>query len=95
MSEVVDINSRKPVLEGTAKCVACKHEWQAEAPAGTKDLECPSCGLMRGAWKYHLFGPSDGYRWICTKCDSDIFYVITTGCKCLGCGEHFRWSQLH
>lgn len=48
--EVVDFTTRNPHLQGAARCLACKHEWQAVAPVGATDLKCPSCACLRGVY---------------------------------------------
>lgn len=40
--------NRQPHMRGDARCIMCKHEWVAVAPAGTCELECPQCLAYRG-----------------------------------------------
>lgn len=74
---------REPHNEGAARCMACRHEWVAVAPAGQEDLECPSCGRMFGRFLYP-FSP-DTARWVCA-CDNDLFIVTPAGTFCPACG---------
>lgn len=71
-------------LCGKARCLACRHEWQAVAPVGTVWLDCPACSLERG----RFLGPAqrDGAHWHC-GCGNDIFYVTPDGFYCPNCGE--------
>lgn len=95
--EVVELASRRhdPHMQGRARCLACKAEWQCVAPVGTRDLECPQCGLQRGAWAVPL-DPCYGSKvWRCNKCDGVYFwYVIApkgfVHLTCVGCGQDHR-----
>jgi hypothetical protein len=81
---------REPHWAGTCKCVGCGHEWDAVAPLGTLQLECPSCTLPKGYPK-HPFGAAPGDAvFVCNHCDSEAltaylregrFHII-----CMGCG---------
>ena len=73
-----------PMMRGTALCIACKHEWQATAPVGTSQLECPSCTAHRGVFK-HPCEPSGGTRFVC-DCSSDLFFILRDGMQCRECG---------
>ena len=50
MAEILDLDKFRPHITGLAKCLACKHEWQAVAPIGTVSLECPTCALDKGVF---------------------------------------------
>ncbi len=44
-------------------CVACGHEWVAEAPIGTIGVHCPNCGVFDNShvWAgFHDEYPNDG-----------------------------------
>lgn len=75
---------RKPHISGDARCLACDHEWEAVAPAGTIWLECPKCTLQRG--RYFAHTAPDCMFWLCTGCGSDLFYVTPRGNFCPNCG---------
>lgn len=80
-----------PHWSGTAYCVGCKHEWEAAAPTGTINIECPVCGLPKGVPKYP-FGADIGDAVLtCTDCGciaitaykhASRFYVQCMGCGC-------------
>lgn len=78
-------------LRGEAKCLTCKHEWDAVAPVGVSWLECPFCGLERGSFRYHVMAAEGIDRWTCA-CGADVFYLAyekghgTYAC-CTGCGS--------
>lgn len=78
-------------MEGGAKCINCKHEWQAvveEEPGEEFEgwLECPACSLMRGRFKYTHVPPAGTGVWVC-KCDNDLFIVTADGYMCPNCGR--------
>lgn len=87
---------RDPHVSGKARCLACKHEWVAVAPVGTIDFECPSCGLMRGAWMYPVQPHRDEKVWQCA-CGATTFWflILADGSNwltCVGCGkDHQPW----
>ena len=79
-----------PHLSGIAICLDCKHEWVAVAPIIENEfnwLECPSCGLMKGRFKYHY--ERDGEQWEC-NCGNDLFHVKPKGIYCPNCGQ---WQE--
>lgn len=81
---VVDIHSRRPHCTGRVKCLSCKHEWEAVAPTGAIDMECPECGCFRGVWIFPLMCVEDVFQ---CDCGSDVFFIVRGGFKrCLGCG---------
>ena len=86
-----------PHMAGGAKCLACKHEWVAVAPAGVVDMECPECGCMRGVFVNSWGAPHDAIVFKC-QCDSSAFeFVAHKNAKdyylaCIGCG---KWHFLH
>lgn len=73
-----------PHLQGKARCVACKHEWQAVAPHGTTWLECPECHIFRGRFVGQC--ERDEPHWHC-NCGNDLFYATARGFYCPNCGE--------
>lgn len=80
---------REPHWTGTARCIGCQHEWQAVAPMGTFDLECPSCHLMKGHPK-HPFGAQPGDLLFLCNCGSEALTAYhrkgTFYLKCMACG---------
>lgn len=73
---------------GRAKCLACRHEWEAIAPVGTIWLECPACTLERG--RFIAQTQRDGLHWAC-NCGCDLFYINETGTYCPNCGVWQKW----
>jgi hypothetical protein len=76
MAEVVSLaavrEEREPHLAGDALCIGCRHEWAAVAPVGVWQLECPSCGSMKGIWR--------------NPCGADVgdsFFQCQCGCEAL------------
>lgn len=84
MSNVISLDDFRPHLSGPAICSGCHHEWQAVAPVGAWELECPKCGRMMGLWKY-AFQPETFYE---CGCGSHLFYVVPDGCRCRECGAY-------
>lgn len=73
-------------LQGPAKCLRCKHEWQVVAPTGdVGDFECPSCGCYTGVITT-LVEPA-GLRWQC-ECENQLFFLDNKGPPmCASCGK--------
>ena len=81
MGDVIDINDKKPHIAGTARCLACKHEWQVVALVGTVEgFECPNCGLEKGVYMNLCF-PNNARVWSC-RCGNSHFLVVETGDIC-------------
>lgn len=80
---------KMPHTSGVAVCLNCKHEWVAVAPhvGEVLWLECPSCGLIRGRFKYHH--ERSGEHWTC-NCGSELFYIKAGVPYCPNCGA---WQQ--
>lgn len=49
-AEVVDLDSRRPLMHWRAVCAACGRDWIALVIADMRAglLECPECGEMKG-----------------------------------------------
>lgn len=73
-------------LCGKARCLTCKHEWQAVAPVGTTTLTCPACGHDG-----HMIGEviTAGDQWRC-YCGWFLFRMDRQGIYCPQCGEYQR-----
>lgn len=63
---------KDPVFEGPAICLNCRHEWQAEAPVGVWQLECPACTTMKGLFRYPVGANAN-----------DLFFACNCGCEAL------------
>lgn len=83
MGDLISLNSKKPHLSGRALCLSCKHEWEAVAPAGTKELECPNCHTEHGRFMYPIV--REELHWNC-NCGNDLFHITPTYCYCPVCG---------
>jgi hypothetical protein len=76
--------------QGPAFCIGCDHTWQAVAPTGTTELECPSCRTMKGKWKFEFMPPSDQMVRQC-NCGNQLFYLTPDGHLCANCGIYQRY----
>ena len=91
MNDIISLDDYRaeagPYLSGPARCMACKHEWVAVAPAGTTELECPHCGAMKGFFLGTMDVPVGETHWTC-RCGSDIFRISgkTKDIFCANCG---------
>ena len=76
----------EPHNRGLARCLDCKHEWEAIAHCDVVWLECPKCSLEKG----HFIGPhtlpEGSMKWVC-NCGNDLFQITREGCFCQNCGE--------
>jgi hypothetical protein len=86
MSDVIELDSKRPHLAGEALCVGCKHEWAAVVQdiGVIPELECPKCSLMTGYFK-DVFQP-ECERWVC-DCGGDLFFIIPIGKQCARCSK--------
>ena len=89
MAEIISLSEYKeentPHITGPAKCLCCKHEWQAVAPVGTDFLECPECHTMKGVYYSPVLYGSD--VWTC-HCGCDLFRIHPEkGVYCPMCGQ--------
>lgn len=86
MSNVVCIDTAKPHLAGAALCNVCRYEWQAVAPVGITELECPKCGAVHGFFKVAL--AREAPSWVCLNCGRDVFRLYQDGAfMCVMCGH--------
>lgn len=74
-----------PHLQGRARCLACKHEWEAVAPCGVTEMECPQCACLQGRWRNYIMPPDGTPIWTC-DCGNDLHFVSPTGIWCGACG---------
>lgn len=80
----------EPHGQGPARCIACKHEWQAVAPARAVELECPECRTMKGRFTHIFSTYEDEPVWTC-NCGNDLFRVTASGHLCVNCGVFQRF----
>jgi hypothetical protein len=80
---------RSPHLAGEAVCIGCGYEWASVAPTGTWQLECPSCGTMKGVWRYPVGGAEGDMVFRCA-CGCEALTAYKRGAlfhlKCMSCG---------
>lgn len=85
--KVVDLSTRRivsnPHREGEARCLNCKHEWMAVAPAATINLECSQCGTFQGMFKG--IAQTEFAQWRC-ECGELVFFIDERGPYCCHCG---------
>lgn len=79
---VIQIDNHRPHISGAAKCLSCAHEWEAVAPIGTVELECPGCQTWKGVFN-GCTGPE--LVWEC-QCGNQHFYLCDDGPMCSRCG---------
>lgn len=71
--------------QGEAFCIQCDHRWQAVAPTGVVDLECPNCKTMKGHFTY-LCMPEEGTEVRECDCGNQFFILTRIGHMCPNCG---------
>ena len=88
MTKVFDFakakQEREPHLSGKALCLNCKNQWQAVAPVGTLDLECPNCSLPQGRFMGLVEDPDP--HWTC-NCGNQFFHITQKRIYCVSCGN--------
>jgi Zn finger protein HypA/HybF involved in hydrogenase expression len=85
MNNVINLDEARPHLSGKARCLDCKHEWEAVAPLGATWLQCPGCSLFRGRFIGEIL--RDKLLHYTCNCGNDLFYVTLDGTYCPNCGE--------
>lgn len=86
-NQVIDFPSRRkakePHREGKARCLNCKHEWEAVAPVGICSLECPNCLTTQGVFKGISATEFKQFQCVC----GEFYYFIDEhGSYCAHCG---------
>lgn len=77
------------MVSGSAKCLACEHKWTAALEMSLNmptEIECPSCGTMRGVFE-NGFYPTSGSVRVC-NCGNDLFRLTPKGHICARCGTY-------
>ena len=91
MAEVISLDKaredRKPHSVGDAQCLGCQHKWVAMSETGVTQLECPSCGLLKGVYSHPAM--RDGLEYRC-KCGNDLYRICEEGIYCANCGVWHR-----
>lgn len=86
---VVSLAERRPHLSGRARCLECRHVWEAVAPIGAYRLDCPNCALPKGAWVGACMPPDGHAIWQC-QCGNDLFVLRPDRIQCARCGDAVR-----
>lgn len=89
MAEVLSLaearEQRAPHMTGAARCAACGHEWEAVAPVGVHELECPACSSTKGHMRHSVMRGAE--RFMC-NCGCDVFRISPSlGPYCVNCAE--------
>lgn len=79
-------------VSGPARCIGCRHDWVAVAPAGATELECPNCGAEKGIWML-LIAQHDEEHFGC-PCGNQFLHIIRSGAYCPNCGLAWPWSEI-
>ena len=79
---VINIDDYRPHMSGPVRCIQCGHEWDAIAPIGTSELQCPECLTYKGVW-LELFSPDPVFE---CNCGNRLFYQSVDGPVCGKCG---------
>lgn len=82
MGKVVDLQSRRPHIQGPAICTQCDYTWHAVEPVGTKVLDCPECKTSKGLFA-HPCEPEVKFK---CNCGEMLFWITQDGPMCRGCG---------
>lgn len=83
----------EPHGTGAAYCMACNATWEAVAPVGTIELECPGCKSMKGRFKFP-YTPITGVVWEC-KCGNQLFNFDVNGIFCPNCGVYQEFPKVN
>jgi DNA-directed RNA polymerase subunit RPC12/RpoP len=73
--------------------MACNHNWQAVAPVGVTELECPNCKTMKGHYIF-AFAPAVNKVWEC-NCGNQLFHIALEGIFCPNCGVCQDYSRVY
>lgn len=88
MAQIIDFSAAKeerlPHLRGKAYCMSCQHSWDAVAPVGETQLQCPECDLMKGIFVNPV--ERDELHWQCACGNSYFLCGEASGMYCPNCG---------
>lgn len=90
--KVVTLDDRRPHTTGPAKCMKCKHEWDAVVPAKLHMFDCPECGFESGM--FHNYQVQEEAVWVC-NCGNAAFEIAASGyALCINCGVTQELDEL-
>jgi hypothetical protein len=86
MADIINLADHRPHGAGEAVCSHCKHVWEAVAPIGATQLECPECHTLKGLWKAPFAVAEGDLLYVC-NCGGDLFFILPDGYHmCRECG---------
>lgn len=92
MDNITNIDDFRPHAGGPAKCMNCKHEWEAiTLKSKIHELECPECLHLTGEM-IGQFIPSTLFQ---CGCGCELFYLTANGYMCPVCGDEKTAKELH
>jgi hypothetical protein len=96
MGKIVLLSDYRPHTAGKARCLDCRHEFEAVAAIGATWLECPQCGLMRGRYIYGVERSDPHWKCDCGNTLFSIYYSQSgSAVVCNNCGVHQTgWDDL-
>lgn len=82
-------------------CLGCRHEWKRPEVGGPHlHIECPACGLHKGATKY-VFDAPEGHEVMVCECECEALmahrYEGRLYVMCMACGgdlSHAFWDDV-
>lgn len=84
MSNIIEFPVREdPHRSGPARCLNCQHTWEAQAPIGTTQLECPACRSHQGV--FEGLAKTEFRQWQC-NCGEFTFFLDEHSPYCAHCG---------
>ena len=83
-----------PHLAGEAQCMGCGYRWAAVGPVGLYALECPRCGMEKGAWTTAVLPQEGEPSWTC-HCGCHFMVLLPDRIMCAHCGkpQHGMWDE--
>ncbi len=86
--EIEEEVEKEITIVGEAFCSGCGKEWEATAPGGVVELECPQCHTMKGLFK----SPCIPEVWWTCRCGCYVFVLSPNGIICYNCGKYQTWG---
>lgn len=80
-----------PHIRGQALCMNCRRSWEAVAPVGATQVECPTCGTMKGVFVNPVLFKDEPF-WEC-NCGNEFFVIHKDRLVCAHCGTQQRFPD--